>query len=59
MKNLSAVCFVAGFVSIAVSITVWFVSNSADPAHAERLGIFVGLWAPTFFVLSNKLDTKN
>jgi hypothetical protein len=55
MKNLSGVCFVAGFVSIAVSITIWFL-NSGDPAHAERFGIFVGLWAPTFFALSNKLD---
>ena len=25
-------------------------------AHAERFGIFVGLWAPTFFILSNRFD---
>lgn len=24
-------------------------------AYAERFGIFVGLWAPTFFILSNRL----
>jgi hypothetical protein len=23
-------------------------------AHAERFGIFVGLWAPTFFILSSR-----
>jgi hypothetical protein len=55
MKNLSNVCFVAGFVSIAVSITLWF-ANGGDAAHAERLGVFVGLWAPTFFALSNRLN---
>jgi hypothetical protein len=26
------------------------------PAHAERFGIFVGLRAPTFFILSNRFD---
>ena len=25
-------------------------------AHGERFGIFVGLWAPTFMILSNRLD---
>lgn len=25
-------------------------------AHAERFGIFVGLWAPTFFALSSRLE---
>ncbi|MCX6871873.1 MAG: hypothetical protein NTY84_14820 [Verrucomicrobia bacterium] len=25
-------------------------------AHGERFGIFVGLWAPTFFILSNRFD---
>jgi hypothetical protein len=24
-------------------------------AYAERFGIFVGLWAPTFIILSNRL----
>ena len=25
-------------------------------AHAERFAIFVGLWAPIFFILSNRFD---
>jgi hypothetical protein len=53
-KNLGMVCFVAGFVSIVASIAIWFLNKSPDPAHAERFGIFVGLWAPTFFALSNR-----
>lgn len=53
-KKLGAVCFVAGFISIAASIAIWFLHKSPDPAHGERFGIFVGLWAPTFFALSNR-----
>lgn len=58
MKNLSTVCFVAGFLSIAASIAIWFLSGqvSGDAAHSERFGIFVGLWAPTFFILSEKFN---
>ncbi len=54
MKNvLNNVCFVAGFASIVASIAIWFLSKEPDAAHGERFGIFVGLWAPTFFALSN------
>lgn len=54
-KLLSSICFVAGFVSIVASIAIWFLTKDPDPAHGERFGIFVGLWAPTFFALSNRL----
>jgi hypothetical protein len=59
---LSKICFVLGFASILGSIAIWYQSGGsagADPAtvaHAERFGIFVGLWAPTFFILSNRFD---
>ena len=50
-------CFLAGFASIAASIAIWAIkSEKAEPAHAERFGIFVGLWAPTFFILSNRFE---
>ena len=49
---------VLGFASIAGSIGIWRVSsNSGDAAHGERFGIFVGLWAPTFFTLAGQLAT--
>lgn len=51
---LGSVCFVAGFVSIFASILIWFLSKEPDLAHGERFGIFVGLWAPTFFALANR-----
>jgi hypothetical protein len=58
-KTLSAVCFVLGFLSIAGSIAIWYLTggqSSEAQAHGERFGIFVGLWAPTFMILSNRFD---
>ncbi|MBP7949938.1 MAG: hypothetical protein KA004_09810 [Verrucomicrobiales bacterium] len=59
-RLLSTICFQAGFASIVLSIGIWwFLNDEADMekrAHAERFGIFVGLWAPTFLILSNRFD---
>jgi len=38
--------------SITGSIAIW-VMGGDDPAHAERLALFVGLWAPTFMGFAN------
>jgi hypothetical protein len=38
---------------------IWWIQNGDTPeeqAHAERFGIFVGLWAPTLLILSNRFD---
>ena len=57
IRMLGDVSFAAGFASIAASIAIWGVNRATDDrAHAERFGIFVGLWAPTFFILSNRLE---
>ncbi|AZI43539.1 hypothetical protein EHF33_12925 [Deinococcus psychrotolerans] len=60
-RTTSNVLTVAGFVSIVASIIIWFTNggkegNPEERAHGERFGIFVGLWAPTFFVLANKYN---
>ena len=47
-----------GFVSILASIVAWFTSKRDDVAHGERVGIFIGLWVPSFFILSNRLARK-
>ena len=47
--------YVLGFASVAASIAVWNAKKGDDVAHAERFGIFVGLWAPTFFAIANGL----
>ena len=59
LKNLSTLCLVLGFVSIAGSIAIWYMKGGKTPdlqAHGERFGIFVGLWAPTYMILSNRFD---
>ncbi len=59
LKTFSNLCFFLGFASIVGSIAIWYLTGGTSPetqAHAERFGIFVGLWAPTFFILSNRCD---
>lgn len=68
MKNIgitSDVLQILGFASIVASVATWrTAAGSGDSAHAERFGIFVGLWAPAFFALAGQLavaeanDTK-
>ena len=58
-RQMSLLCFVLGFMSIAASIVIWYLTGGKTPelqAHGERFGIFVGLWAPTFMILSNRFD---
>jgi hypothetical protein len=57
LRTLSDGCFLAGFASIAASVAIWAIQRKeTETAHAERFGIFVGLWAPTFFILSNRFE---
>jgi hypothetical protein len=53
-KNLSLanLFFTASLVSVLCSIGIWVYADG-DAAHAERFGIFVGLWAPTLMGLAN------
>ena len=58
-RVLSTICFFAGMISILASIGVWWFLDRNTPeaaAHAERFGIFIGLWAPTLLILSNRFD---
>ncbi|MGR8007109.1 hypothetical protein [Streptomyces hypolithicus] len=46
--------YAAGFASIGLSVASWVVSIKAEARgleRADRWGIFVGEWAPTFFAL--------
>ncbi|WP_440065831.1 hypothetical protein [Streptosporangium sp. OZ121] len=50
----SSMMYVAGLASIGASVAVWFTSNSKEKAgvdRADRWGIFIGEWAPTFFAM--------
>ena len=58
-RVISTICFIAGMLSILGSIAVWWFLDRNTPeavAHAERFGIFIGLWAPTLLILSNRFD---
>ena len=58
-RSLSTLCFQAGLLSVILSISIWWFLDKDNPekqAHAERFGIFVGLWAPTLLILSNRFD---
>jgi len=53
-------CYLAGMVSIGVAVASWLASRQlerAGVARADRWGIFVGEWAPTFFAMGNGLRT--
>lgn len=46
--------YTAGAVSIALSFGTWLLSRNVEQAgldRADRWGIFIGQWAPTFFAL--------
>jgi hypothetical protein len=50
--------YIGGFASIGLSFLAWALSQKAEDAgtdRADRWGIFVGHWAPTFFGLGNAL----
>ena len=52
--------YMAAFASIGLTVAAWASSLKAEPgtglARADRWGIFVGEWAPTFFGLGLALS---
>jgi hypothetical protein len=52
--------YMAAIGSVGLSIATWAASLKAEPvgglARADRWGIFVGEWAPTFFGLGVALS---
>ena len=55
-NKLGYFCFTCGFISIFLALVIFFALRNLDEAYRQRLGIFVGLWAPTFFALSSRSD---
>ncbi|CAL9513968.1 hypothetical protein SUDANB121_03716 [Nocardiopsis dassonvillei] len=54
MGVTSEMAYTAGFASIGASVLSWVVSKKKENAgtdRADRWGLFVGEWAPTFFAL--------
>jgi hypothetical protein len=49
----SGMMYTAGIVSVGASFISWLLSKEVeeDLARADRWGLFVGEWAPTFFAM--------
>ncbi|WP_229802865.1 hypothetical protein [Planobispora rosea] len=50
----SGMMYTAGIASIGLSFASWLTSKNvenASLARADRWGIFIGEWAPTFFAM--------
>jgi hypothetical protein len=57
----SDVAYLASILSIGASVAAWLVSRNFENApgeRADRRGIYVGLWAPTFMALGNALKLE-
>jgi hypothetical protein len=54
----SDAAYLAALASIGGSIVAWAWRNEDNAANAERLGIFIGLWAPTFMLIGNALKSE-
>lgn len=56
--------YIGGFASIGLSVLSYFISRKAtkkgpdDKAQADRWGLYVGEWAPTFFALGVALKLE-
>ncbi|WP_017613885.1 hypothetical protein [Nocardiopsis salina] len=54
MGVTSQMAYTAGAASIGLSVLSWVASMQAESAgteRADRWGLFIGEWAPTFFAL--------
>ena len=56
VRLVSDICLYLGFLSIIASVATWFTASRENRAYGERFGIFIGLWVPSFFILSNRLS---
>jgi hypothetical protein len=57
----SDVAYLGSIVSIGASVAAWAASRNMEDApgeKADRWGIYVGLWAPTFMALGNAIKLE-
>ena len=54
----SDIAYGAGVLSILGAIAAWAMRSGKNVASAERLGIFIGLWAPTFMIIGSGLQQQ-
>lgn len=50
--------YMAGLMSVAIAFASWMASRRLENTErADRWGIFIGEWAPTFIGMGNALRT--
>lgn len=57
----SEYAYAAGFASIVLTFLSWCISRKRakdSKSQADRWGLFIGEWAPTFFVLGVALKLE-
>jgi hypothetical protein len=54
-KFLRETCFFLGFFSISASLFYWLnpIEMNLNKLNQNDIAIFIGLWTPTFFILSS------
>jgi hypothetical protein len=53
---LSKICMAAGYASMAGSVALYATGRARRDVSIQDDGIFVGLWVPSFFILSNRFE---
>ena len=56
VKKFSYVAFGAGVLSVALSGATYLLGRADNDDREKSAGHFIGLWAPTFFLLAEMLD---
>jgi hypothetical protein len=56
VKTLSQGAFILGSVSVLGSAYAFFQGLMSGRKHNRDTGLFLGLWAPTLFTISEMLD---
>ena len=56
VKRISYVAFGAGVASVALSGLTFLRGRAGENVGEKSTGQFIGLWAPTFFLLAEMLD---
>lgn len=56
VKQLSHIAFFGGIASILTSAAIYLTGQKDESEGRHNAGVFVGLWAPTFFAVSEMLD---
>jgi hypothetical protein len=61
VRLFSNVLMGLGFLSIVGALAAWISTRASGGSHEEqsegqRMANFIGLWPPTFFILSSVLD---